>query len=75
MEAKAEIWRGKDGKGFGEDGGYGVFAGEVWVELVSVWELVCQRRCYTYGSLDEGDRVVIVSDRANNKSFMRRVPS
>lgn len=36
MEAKGEVGRGENGKGFGEDVGDGFVAEEVWVELVSV---------------------------------------
>ena len=36
VQGEGEVWRGKDGEGFGEDGGDGVVAEEVGVELVSV---------------------------------------
>jgi len=35
VEAEGEVGGGEDGEGFDEDGGHGLFAGEVGVELVS----------------------------------------
>ena len=36
VQAEGEVGGGEDGEGFDEDVGYGLVAGEVWVELVSV---------------------------------------